>query len=182
MVPLSGSYGAQDVDLSVSYCPRCDVAFVFLSPTKSPSVPVVLQWHRHGSQLEIRIEDRPHWEKLPHQFREAWESNVRYHVKGFLAGRFSEAIHCPMDGGRIPVISKPLEESGTPMLFAWCSFCDMGFLYARDDQYGWELFADVVRDADRKTYLLGRQYATGGNHAAKVDAKDLPALRDIQDI
>jgi hypothetical protein len=173
-VYLSGSYGEKDVDLSVCYCPRCDVAFVFLSPTKSASVPVGLQWHRHGSQLEIRIEDRPHWEKLPRQFREAWESNVRFHVKGFLGGRFSEAMRCPMDGARIPVISKPFEESGTPMLFAWCSFCGMGFLYTRDDLYGWELFADVTCDAGLKTYLLGRRYATGGNHAAEVDVKDLP--------
>ena len=35
LVFLSGSYGGDGVDLSVSYCPRCAVAFTSVSPAST---------------------------------------------------------------------------------------------------------------------------------------------------
>src|SRR4051812_33055641 len=83
LVHLSGSYGARGVDLSVCYCPRCDVAFMCLKPTGPAFGCSFLQWHRRGGRLELH-ESCPLWEELPRQFREAWESNVRHHVNIFL--------------------------------------------------------------------------------------------------
>ena len=37
LVFLSGSYGREGLDLSVNYCPRCDVAFVYLTPARTLS-------------------------------------------------------------------------------------------------------------------------------------------------
>lgn len=174
LIPGGGSW-----DISDWYCPRCDVAFVFLAPARSGQTPTILQWHRRDGQLELREEDRPPWEELPRQFREAWESNVRYHVKGFLEARYLEPaswVRCQMDAGMIPVLQKGVE-GGTPWLFAWCSYCLMGFLFIRDDLYGWEHWADVRWDADAKKYLLGRQYPTGGNHTLNSEVvRELPPV------
>src|SRR5437660_2737585 len=57
LVFLSGSYGREGLDLSVHYCPRCDVAFVFLTPAGAATPPEVLEWHRGGGRLEPRAKD-----------------------------------------------------------------------------------------------------------------------------
>jgi hypothetical protein len=176
LVSLSGSLGKHDVDLRVGYCPRCDVAFLFLSRTRTDAAPVVLEWHRGGSELELRTPDGPLWRELPRQFRECWEANVRHHVKGFLAGRFSESgsARCPMDGGKISVLRR-FAGAGTLWHFSWCACCALGFLRARDDDYGWEDRADVTWDAGSRTYRLRRQYATGGDHPLTPQVvSDLP--------
>src|SRR4051794_24259803 len=90
LVEMGLSSGEKGIDLSIWYCPRCDVACVLLSPAQSATAPSVLKWHRRNGQLELREEDRARWEELPRQFRECWESNVRYHVRGFLKYRHSE--------------------------------------------------------------------------------------------
>ncbi len=177
LVYLAGSYSKHNVDLSVCYCPRCDVAMVFLSKERATSAPSPLQWHRHGDQLELREEDRKRWGKLPRQFREAWESNVRHHVKLFLDRRFSEAVGCPLDGGQIPVLHRWDEAAVMPWLLAWCNYCGMGFLYARDADYGWEHAADVAWDAAGKKFVLAQVRETGGNHTISAEVvRDLPAL------
>src|SRR5262249_34943762 len=145
LVYLAGSYGASGVDFSLCYCPRCDVAMVFLAPAGKASAPSVLQWYRHGEQLELREEDRKRWAKLPRQFREDWESKVRHAVKEFLDDRFSDAVACPMDGCKIPVLHRSAEGSDLPWLIAWCNYCSMGFLFVCDADYGWEHRADITR-------------------------------------
>jgi hypothetical protein len=173
---MGESYGAKGMDFSIWYCPQCDVAFVLLAPARSSITPSILQWHRRSGQLELREEDRRRWEELPRQFREAWESNVRFYVKRFLGGRFSEAAHCPYDGSSIAVVHKA-EGAVAPWLFAWCFDCRMGFVYIRDDCYGWEHCADVSWNADLKKYLLGQHHATCGNHTVESEMlQELPPL------
>ena len=136
---------------------------MLLSPARSASPPSVLQWHRCDGQLELRPEDRQRWEELPRQFREAWESNVRFDVKRFLSGRLSksDSTCCPKDGGRIPVLHKGDGATG-PWRFTWCSYCRMGFLFIKDDFYGWEHCADVFWDAGQKKYRRRWRLETSG--------------------
>ena len=177
LVSMGASFGEKGVDLSIWYCPRCDVAFVLLSTARSATALSMLQWHRGNGQLQLQDEDRGRWEALPRQFREAWESNVHFHVKGFLSSRFSEAVCCGMDGGRIPVVHGDVDGAGTPWQFAWCSFCRMGFLYTRDVFYGWELHADVSWDSRLRQYVMSGQHATGGNHAVNPQIlEELPLV------
>ena len=77
LADLSGSYNVEGINLSVCYCPRCDVAVVYLALVTAATPPAVLQWRRRQGLLELQEEDRGRWEKLPRQFREAWESNIR---------------------------------------------------------------------------------------------------------
>jgi len=174
LVYLAGSYGEHNVDLSVCYCPRCDVAMVYLSKAQARSTPSPLQWHRHGDQLELREQDRKSWGKLPRPFREEWEANIRQRVKQFLDGRFSETVRCPLDGVQLTVLHRWDEAGVLPWLLAWCRDCGMGFLFARDADYGWEHAADVTWDAARNRFVLGEVRETGGNHEVNPDL-----LRDL---
>jgi hypothetical protein len=177
LVSMGLSYGAKGLDLSIWYCPLCDVAFVLLSPARSSTPPDALQWHRRNGQLELREEDRRRWEELPRQFREAWESNVRFHVMLFLRGRFTEAVSCPLDGGSIPIVHRDVEGASVPWLFAWCTYCRMGFLYVRDVFYGWEHSADIVWDVKLKKFEFCGQYETGGKNAVGSQVlRELPLL------
>jgi hypothetical protein len=164
LVEMGLSYGEKGLDLSIWYCPRCDIAFVFLSPARSAISPSVLQWHRQNGQLELREQDRPQWEELPRQFREAWESNVRHHVKLFLGGRNSEWVSCQLDGTRTPVLHRWQDSARTDWLFSWCRWCKLGFLFASSADYGWECCASVVWDLDRRKYQLDKEYETGVGH------------------
>jgi hypothetical protein len=164
LVYLSGSYGAKGLDLSVCYCPRCDVAVVFLTRHLSASPPAVLRWHRQGEQLELRAEDRPRWQELPRQLRECGESNVRHHVALFLRRRHSEGLACPIDGCRVPVVYRWRDGRGPGWRMAWCRWCGMGFLFAFDPDYGWEHRANVVWDDSRQRYQIREQHATDGEH------------------
>jgi hypothetical protein len=180
LVFLSGSYGREGLDLSVNYCPRCDVAFVYLTPAGTMAPPAVFQWHRSGDQLELRGEDRPRWHELPRQFRECWESNVRHHIAGFLRGRYSERVACPMDGCPAEVLHRWRDEPRTDWLLAWCRWCKMGFLFASDRDYGWEHCANVVWAARHHQYELGKQYATGGGHRVSPQmVAELPPLKSV---
>lgn len=168
LVFLSGAYGGDGFDLTVTYCPRCDVAFTFVGPTGSATPPAVLQWHRQGDRLDLRPGDRVQWEALPHQFRECWESNVRHHVLGFVRGRDTDRLAyptwlgCPKDGCPVPVLHRVRDGHGTDWLFTWCRWCRMGFLFAADPAYGWEHCAGVVWDGPRRRYDLLEQYRSGG--------------------
>lgn len=160
------------VDISVWYCPHNDVAFVLLSRPSSFAwfwrfwqAPSMLQWHRLNGQLELREKDRKRWERLPRQFREAWESNVRYHAKCFIERRPTEPeLECAMDRSSIPTLQESDEGALTPWRFGWCRYCRMGFLYAFDKYYGWEHCADVILDSDTKKFMLHKQHATAGSH------------------
>ena len=141
MIPISEHC---PLDLTVSYCPRCDVAFAFLSTTGVETPPSVLEWHRSGSRLELRAEDQPRWRKLPQQFQKCWGANIPHHVGLFLRGRHSERLGCPMDGCRVPVLHRWQDGTGTRWLLTWCRWCAMGFLFAADPDYGWEHCADLT--------------------------------------
>jgi hypothetical protein len=177
LVFLSGSYGEKDIDLSVCYCPRCDVAVIFQAPTRSPKPPAILQWHRRQGQLELREEDRKRWVELPRQFRDCWESNIRHNVGQFLAGRHSEGVGCPMDGTRIPVLYRWLDASGKRWLLSWCKWCQMGFVFASDADYGWEFCAGVVWHKGQQMYEFVKEYATAAKHAVSPQlVTELPPL------
>src|SRR5262245_20260327 len=164
LVFLSGSYGREGLDLSVNYCPRCDVAFLFVTPAGALATPSICQWHRSGDQLEVRTEDHRRWHEIPRQFRQCLESNVRHHIAGFLRSRHSEAVACPMDGCPAEVLHRWRDRAETGWLMAWCRWCSMGFLFASDLDYGWEHCADVVWTGRHGQYELKKQYETGGGH------------------
>ena len=164
LVSIGYPHGDKGLDRSTWYCPRCDVAFGLFSPARSVTPPSLLQWHRRNGQLELREEDRQRWQELPRQFREAWESDLRYGVKCFLGRRFSEPACCPRDLCDTPVQHRGVDGAGVPWLFGWCIYCGIGSLYGRDDSYGWEHCANVTWDVSREKYRLARRYATGGNH------------------
>lgn len=182
LVYLSGSYGEKGIDLSVYYCPRCDLAVILLAPARAATPPAVLQWHPRGGQLKLREEDRQRWAELPRQFREAWESNIRQHVSVFLRRRHSEDVRCPLDNSRIPVLQGWRDEAGTSWLLSWCKWCRMGFVFASDLDYGWEYCAGVVWHSDRRAYELVRQLATAARHVLSpqllVRLPPLPADND----
>jgi hypothetical protein len=153
------------------------MAVIFLAPTRAPESSGILQWHRWQGQLELREEDRERWVELPRQFRDCWESNIRDHVGLFLAGRHSESVGCPMDGTRTPVLYRWLDASGKRWLLSWCKWCQMGFVFACDADYGWEFCAGVVWRADRQAYKLVEKYATAAGHAVSPHLIDeLPPL------
>jgi hypothetical protein len=54
LVDLSGSYNAEGINLSVCYCPRCDVAVVYLALVTAATPPAVLQWRRRQGLLELQ--------------------------------------------------------------------------------------------------------------------------------
>jgi hypothetical protein len=174
LVEMGASYGERELDLSIWYCPRCDVAFVLLSSARSGEAPSVLQWHRREGQLELREQDRKRWEELPRQFRECWESNVRYHVASFLQRRHVKGVRCPMDGGtRAQVLRRCQDGAGVKWLLAWCEscspLCSGGFLFAFDPDYGWEYCADVIWNGRLMRYALGKDYVTGGGQRASPE-------------
>jgi hypothetical protein len=169
LVFLSG-YGRNGIDLSVNYCPRCDVVFAFLASAGSQTPPDVLEWHRRDESLDLRPEDQPRWQRLPRDLRECWEANLRYHVGRFLRGRHLKRHACPMDGGGpISVLRRWRDETGTGWLLSWCRWCGMGFLFAFDPDYGWEHCANVTWDDRSQCYNLGSKYETGGGHAVGAD-------------
>ena len=181
LVSLSGSYGPTGVDMSTWYCPRCDVAFMLLSPARSATVSSVLQWHRRSGQLELREQDRQRWEELPRQFRDCWESNVRYHVRVFLGGRhLMERIVCHLDGTSIPVLHGWRGEAWTNWLLSWCvEWCKVGFLFASSTDYGWECCACVAWNAGLRQYEVLKEYPTGAGHAISPQlVAGLPPLTD----
>jgi hypothetical protein len=174
------SYGAKGVDLSIWYCPRCDVAFVLLSPARSNAAPSLLQWHRRNGQLELREEDRRQWEELPRQFRECWESNVRHHVGRFLRDRHAEGVCCQLDATPTPVVQRWQDAAGTTWLLSWCWWCKLGFVFASSADYGWECCASVAWDLGSGEYELWKAYPSGAGHALSPQlVAGLPPLPDM---
>jgi hypothetical protein len=179
LVEMGLSYGAKGVDLSIWYCPSCDVAFVLLSPAGSDAAPSVLQWHRRGGQLELREQDRQRWGELPRQFRDAWESNVRHHVREFLGRRHSERVRCRRDGSLTLVVHRWRDEAGTGWLMSWCVWCKANFLFASSAEYGWECCACVAWNGSQGLYEVWKEYPTDAGHTLSPQlVAGLPPLAD----
>src|SRR5262245_56310815 len=98
LVFLAGEYANGVVDLSLCYCPRCDVAYVYLCPDRSSEPDAILRWHRNDGLFEVQDADRPRWSELPRPFRDAWEAKVNRHVREFCEWRSSMRVACLMDG------------------------------------------------------------------------------------
>jgi hypothetical protein len=146
---------------------------VLLSAARSATTPSVLQWHRRDGQLELREQDRGRWDELPRQFREAWESNVRHHVRVFLGMRHSERVFCQMDCTPTPLLDQWRDPAGTGWLLSWCQWCKLGFLFTSSADYGWECCASVRWGySDRLKCELFREYETGAGHAGDQQLLD----------
>jgi hypothetical protein len=170
----------ENLDLFVGYCPKCDVAVVFVSPTQATTPPAVLQWCRREGQLELRNEDRQRWAEVPRQYRACCESSIRDHVEMFLSSRHMERLYCHRDGGSVPVLRRWRDGTGTSWMLTWCQSCQIGFLYASDPDYGWEDCATVAWHPARQEYELVGVYASAAGHAVDQRLVDglppLPAL------
>lgn len=142
-------------DVSYSYCPRCDAAFVLWAGRD------LFTWRRKAGQLQLEEADKP---RVADYLRFDWqavEANMLRETQLFLEHRFQNEQCCPNDGGKIPFIS------ATPTVrFYWCKYCSGLFAFMMDIHYGWQCVATLVRKRDNSGYIL----CSGERNEAKLEA------------
>jgi hypothetical protein len=102
LVFLSGVYNSGDFeqfDISFTYCPPWDMAFVFLSKAGSSASPVaVLEWYRSGCRFLLCDLDQECMFILPRSVQEYCHAKVPKSVGTYISIRHVETFTCLMDG------------------------------------------------------------------------------------
>jgi uncharacterized protein (DUF433 family) len=169
---------------SLCYCPRCDLAFLFLAAPGASTGFEIVRWFREDGEFELDIKNSEvkGWNQLPQQVRDSWESSIQRRVSAFAKGRNPRAfrIRCGMDGSEIPAVKRLVTISSRQLKLGWCrscSSCGRGTLLSFDDDYGWEFYAFVYWNAETRTYYLGERSEGCGGHV--VPAQLLEAFAPL---
>jgi hypothetical protein len=135
---LTSKVDAFSPDLSVRYCPQCDVAFVWenwwlrgvrIGCTAPQDDPRLKQWSLAG-QLDSGLFDR---------YRSTIESLVeKFKLRvAREAGAGPTKVFCPEDGSSEGVDTIPMEKDGERLHHASCAQCGYHWFYRFNPKYGW---------------------------------------------